>query len=176
MDEITWSLVKNFSESTDYFKILVNAFADEFRTNKNMHLRNFYIILPSLTLNYIEFMIGSKEKLNKKNNTGASFSDDGFAMGIAYILKLLDQYHDFDSLHWFQSVREKFIANKSTITSEQKSQNNDDKLLQTQALTLQRYATYLREFDLLQFSLSSARILFRDDEKVIAEKIDNDSN
>jgi len=176
LDEITSSLVKNFSESTDYFKILVNAFADEFRTNKNMHLRNFYIILPSLTLNYIEFMIGSKEKLNKKNNTGASFSDDGFAMGIAYILKLLDQYHDFDSLHWFQSVREKFIANKSTITSEQKFQNNDDKLLQTQALTLQRYATYLREFDLLQFSLSSSRILFRDDEKIIAEKIDNDSN
>lgn len=64
------------------------------------------------TLNYIEYMIGCKEKLNKKNSTGAAFTDDGFAMGIAYILKLLDQYHDFDSLHWFDSVKEKFVANR----------------------------------------------------------------
>ena len=32
-------------------------------------------------LNYVEFMITSKEKLNKKNKQGAAFTDDGFAMG-----------------------------------------------------------------------------------------------
>ena len=26
-------------------------------------------------------MIGNKEKINKKNNIGAAFTDDGFAMG-----------------------------------------------------------------------------------------------
>ena len=55
-------------------------------------------------------MIGNKEKINKKNSIGAAFTDDGFAMGIDYILRLLDQYHDFESLHWFQSVKEKFQA------------------------------------------------------------------
>lgn len=107
-------------------------------------------------------MIGCKEKLNKKNSSGAAFTDDGFAIGVSYILKLLDQHTDFDSLHWFQSVREKFAANrvnsnttlslscfiiiffKESITTQQRTQPQDDKLVQTQALTLQRFSTYMR--------------------------------
>lgn len=70
LDLITGDLVKNFSESTDYFKILVNVFSDEFRTNKNMHLRNFYIILPSLVcstvLSYLKeiFLVNKKYSLD----------------------------------------------------------------------------------------------------------------
>ena len=32
--------------------------------------------------------------------------------GVAYILKLLDQYQEFDSLHWFHSVRFKYQKEK----------------------------------------------------------------
>jgi len=35
-------------------------------------------------------------------------------VGVAYILKLLDQYHEFDSLHWFQSVRERYMKEKAS--------------------------------------------------------------
>ena len=31
---------------------------------------------------------------------------------MAYILKLLDQYKEFDSLHWFQSVQDKYAKEK----------------------------------------------------------------
>ena len=35
-----------------------------------------------------------------------------WSLGMAYILKLLDQYRDFDSLHWFDAVRESFDTEK----------------------------------------------------------------
>jgi len=35
-----------------------------------------------------------------------------FLIGVAYILKLLDQYKEFDSLHWFQSVQDKYSKEK----------------------------------------------------------------
>ena len=37
-----------------------------------------------------------------------------FLAGVAYILKLLDQYQEFDSLHWFQSVQDKYAKEKVT--------------------------------------------------------------
>lgn len=56
--------------------------------------------------------MNSKDKMNKKNKIGAGFTDDGFVMGIAYILKLLDQYSEFDALHWFYSVNERYNKEK----------------------------------------------------------------
>ena len=85
---------------------------EKFEFSKNMS-SVFYLSFPFLkTLNFIEFSMSCKEKVNKKNKVGASFTDDGFVMGLAYILKLLDQYKEFDSLHWFQSVREKYQKEK----------------------------------------------------------------
>jgi len=63
-------------------------------------------------MNYVEYVMNAKDKMNKKNKQGAAFTDDGFAMGIAYILKLVDQYHAFDSLHWFESIKAKYEADK----------------------------------------------------------------
>ena len=107
LDAVIEDLTSNFAEGTDYFKLLVHVFVGEMRSQKNRHMQNFYIIIPALTLGFVEYLISSKEKMSKKNKNGAAFTDDGFAMGVAYILKLLDQYSAFDSLHWSQSINEK---------------------------------------------------------------------
>ncbi|XP_041059183.1 WASH complex subunit 4 isoform X2 [Carcharodon carcharias] len=171
LDAVLTDLTRNSAEGTEYFKMLVDVFSPEFRNSKNMHLRNFYIIVPPLTLNFVDHSISCKEKLNKKNKVGAAFTDDGFAMGVAYILKLLDQYQEFDSLHWFQSVREKYMKEKNAVVKQQnvQSTNQDEKLMQTMNLTQKRLDIYLQEFELLYFSLSSARIFFRGDQSAAEE-------
>ncbi|XP_073476379.1 WASH complex subunit 4 isoform X1 [Aquarana catesbeiana] len=174
LDSVLSDLTRNSAEGTEYFKMLVDVFAPEFRSAKNIHLRNFYSIVPPLTLNFVEHSINCKEKLNKKNKVGAAFTDDGFAMGVAYILKLLDQYQEFDSLHWFQSVREKYMKEKRAVSKQQnvQSNNQDEKLLQTMNLTQKRLDIYLQEFELLYFSLSSARIFFRADKTAAEENLE----
>lgn len=73
------------------------------------HLKLFYLIIPPLTLNYIEHIQKSKDKIFKKNNKDAFLSDDGFPLGIAYLLKILNQIDTFNGLNWFESMKEKFL-------------------------------------------------------------------
>ncbi|XP_021927247.1 WASH complex subunit 4 isoform X2 [Zootermopsis nevadensis] len=171
LDQVIGNLVRNFAEGTEYFKLLVDVFAPVFRDPKNMHLRNFHIIVPPLAINFVEHSITCKEKMSKKNKVGAAFTDDGFAMGIAYILKLLDQYEEFDSLHWFQSVRDKYNKDKASLGKHGSVvSKEDEKLQQTMTLTARRLDMYQHEFDLLYYSLSSARIFFQKENSTLEEE------
>lgn len=154
--------------SDKYFhsQLLVKTFAPHFRSPKNSHLRNFYIIVPALTINYIEHIIVAKDKLNKKNKEGALFTDDGFPMGLIYVLKLLDQITDFNALNWYNSIKQKVKAERDKIVEQRKkistySGSNDEKLLQTLLLSEKRLNAYQMEFELLFYNISSAKIFFQ---------------
>ncbi|XP_027195780.2 strumpellin and WASH-interacting protein [Dermatophagoides pteronyssinus] len=185
LDSVLKTIADNYSEATDYFKLLVEVFAPTFRNKKHVHLKNFYVILPATTLNYVEHIILCKEKLARKNKQeGAAFTDDGFAMGIIYILKLLDQLNDFDSLQWFASVDDyvrqsmpKLETEESSTTttttsiinrlqtqqssSSASTSTSNDNVEQTRSLTIKRIEMFHREFQLLKFNMTSCRILFK---------------
>jgi len=171
LDDVLDDLSKNFAEGTDYFQVLVAIFQGVFKSEEQKHLHNFANIIPPLTLTFIDKMIVQKEKLHKKSGrVEAAFSDDGFALGLAYILKLLDQDDDFDSLHWFDSVRQHIGRKKKEIENvktEKKKTKGAEEDLQHFQITAKRLAAIQLEFELLFYSFTGARIFFRD---VHAEK------
>lgn len=97
-------------------------------------------------------------------------------IGLAYVIQLLDQESQLNSLHWFESVYRKFSADKQKIRQAVASNPEDVKLRQTLTLSERRINTFsrvsatsilfilliwkLQEFRLLEYSYSSARLFF----------------
>lgn len=67
------------------------------KTPQNKHLDYFYILLPSVTINFVEYILMAKERLSKNNPHEAFFFDDGFILGMSYFLKLTEQFETFNS-------------------------------------------------------------------------------
>lgn len=172
----TWSAAKNLdamleslkhtftAEGTDYFKMFVSVFAPQFHSETHLHLKNFFIILPALTISFCESMLSSKEKMMKikKGQKGASegqFTDDGFAIGVAFILKLLGQDREFEALHWFQSMLSKLAADEKEAQAADTAVKRDDTSSLTR-LTHKRILSLIQEYSLLRFSLTGARVFF----------------
>lgn len=131
-------------------------------------MKQFYLIVPALIVNYIEYIVSVKDSVNKKTKEVGQFSDDGFVMGLAYVLKLLNQNTEFNSLHWFKAVRQKFSLELERISKARDecggngtNSNYNKKLQQTLALSEKRIQVFLHEFDLLYCSLNSVKIFFQ---------------
>ncbi|CAI6354546.1 unnamed protein product [Macrosiphum euphorbiae] len=161
LDNVVHNICQNIAEGTNYFKLLIDVFIQAMGNSNNSHLHNFYIIIPSLTLNFIEHSINSKEKMYKKSK-GAMFTDDGFAVGVAYLLRILGLKNEFDSLKWFQSVSENYEEKLNVLkTQEIKALKDDAKLQQPLSLSYTRLQVYYKEFMLLYYNINSARIFFQ---------------
>ena len=173
IENLTQSFV---GQGFEYFKLLVDVFAPEFQSadSTHHHLSNFYIIIPALTLNYVEYLLTAKDRVIKKSSQlhsqvsesgGYVFCDDGFAIGIAYILKLLDQTAQFDALHWFDSVKDHYKGlitklDQQSVVDKRASRKEKLEQQQTTVLNQKKLAAYLREFDLLKYSFAGAKIFF----------------
>lgn len=126
-------------------------------------MKLFYLIVPALIMNYVEYIVTAKETMNKKiKELGTCFTDDGFAMGLAYVLRLLKQNDDFNSLHWFKAVRQKFSSELEQLAkAREENTDTNAKLQQTLALSEKRINVIQHEFDFFYCSLNSAKIFFQ---------------
>mmetsp|Transcript_28420 Transcript_28420/g.27376 ORF Transcript_28420/g.27376 Transcript_28420/m.27376 type:complete len:219 (+) Transcript_28420:327-983(+) len=116
-DQCLRLLFKQAQEASDFLRQIAKNFEGKFESEDCVHLKLFYIILPPLTLNYIEHIQRSKDRIFKKNNKDAFLSDDGFPLGMAFILKILDQNEVFNSLNWFDSMKQKYRRDIEAIQS-----------------------------------------------------------
>ncbi|XP_053670252.1 WASH complex subunit 4 [Anopheles nili] len=168
----------------EFFRRLIDAFEGFRRRRTNQpdgdgssptdsfaHLELFYLIIPPLTISYVEAMLKAKETIAKKDRHGTFLpTDDGFVMGLSYLLTLLTQTAAFNSLHWFKEVHSKYAREMAKLNQQTASANllqhastdpSDEKILPTVSLTRKRLNAMQHEFELLQYNLSSSKIFFK---------------
>lgn len=191
-DQCLADLEENFSSKTNYFGIIINLFTklltaenpgkyhsgsettisleDETTSSSSKqedrisHLKLFYLAIPALTINFIDYIINCKDRVTSRSSTGrfgALLSDDGFSMGVAFLLTVLKQTQEFASLEWFKQVREKLELDKKAIEHKIVDSKNEESLKQTLNMTLRRLTKLQIEYDGLDYTLSGALLFFR---------------
>lgn len=132
---------------------------------KSDHLKNFPMILPALTINYVHNIMACKERLFSRtvnNRIGSALSDDGFPIGVAFILTVLNQTSQFESYQWFNEVMDKINRSRQETRNRVEEFRSDEKLSQTSTMTLKRLDALEREFKQLMYSLRCSLILYRE--------------
>ncbi|KAH8366553.1 hypothetical protein KR084_003635, partial [Drosophila pseudotakahashii] len=155
-----------YSDSTNYFKLLLQGFQPFLCNPNNQHLRTFYLITPALIMNYIDHRVKQKLKIHKKDQTKISLFEDGFAIGLVYILNMLNQQAEFHELGWSQTTTRHLHEERSKVRDILAGQQSipqpqlDEKLFQTVAITERHVNAYEHEYNLLYATLSSSEIFF----------------
>lgn len=166
------NLFKQASDAGDYLRMIVKNFDGMLDGDNTKHLKLFYLMIPPLTLNYIDHVQKGKETLNSKNkNVGGFISDDGFPLGLAYLLKILNQSEKFASLNWFESMIKKLERDQVSADLRQKKmseqpdmtmgQNEDYQKLDAE-MSRRRLTKLQTEYEMLNFCFSASSILFKE--------------
>merc|ERR1719419_2068188 len=92
VENLSEGLSSSSAENSNYYRPLVDAFQSVLRVKQNEHLDNFVGIIPPMMLNFVEKMLIQKDRVTKKGSVHEqAFTDDGFALGVAFFLEILDQ-------------------------------------------------------------------------------------
>ena len=81
-------------------------------------------------------------------------------MGIAFILRVLDLWKEFDSLHWFESVSEFFKEKQDRLRQEIGELAKKKASVEEQQHEFNQNEKRLKEYELLNYAINSARVFF----------------
>ena len=174
VDSLMENLEAKSAETLDYLNLLVSVFSKELCNERFSHLQDFHIIVPAVTLNAIESLLKGKEKLSKRGvDSEATFSDDGFALGLAYLLQVLKQMKMFNDIHWFDAVRKHYTAEKEKLLASKQatrrsslfSMSSTSEEEHNTQLLLARHEGHIEEFGFLEWTLRAANTFFHDRKK-----------
>ncbi|CAI4231370.1 unnamed protein product [Auanema sp. JU1783] len=149
------------SKNRNFMKMLV----DVYRTalSKLSQLENFFMLVPPLLLNYLQHMLTCRERLKKRlqtPNKEMTFVDDGFHLGVAYLLTVLNQWTLFTDLQWMESLRRKLDDDGTEMTS--KLAETRDR--RSDALMANIVNSTFREYQQITYTFHSARVFFSFDD------------
>ena len=78
-----------------------------------------------MCLSWIDASIAAKDNMYKSGRGQSSkevyFTDDGFAMGVAYCLAILKQTKKFEALHWQDAMNKKIQEDEIDWDKQQKA-------------------------------------------------------
>lgn len=178
-DNYLQDLDENFSQRRDYFKVIVDLFADLLKSPRREHgsssttlgqdkrvgFELFYFLVPALTINYIDFIIICKERVHSRSansRLGALLCDDGFALGVAFLLTVLKQVDSLVEMHWSEQVKMKIHQDIEEIEKRLANPQLEESLKQTAVMSMKRLKKLEIEYDILKHTLDGALLLFRD--------------
>ena len=82
-------------------------------------LKNFYALIPAVTTCQIDHVNRGRAKLKQTNNKEAFISDDGFSLGISFLLRIFGIDEQFRGLNWFESIQIKLEHDIELIQKKQ---------------------------------------------------------
>lgn len=141
------------------------GFADQ--NEALLPLKNFYALVPSISICYIDHLVNGREKTKKKPYTDGFISDDGFALGVVFLLRVLGVQDDFNSLNWFTSMQAKLARDEKNAEEKKKelkikSASGYEDVNFEEEFSLKRLDMLKREYQMLNFCITASSILFKE--------------
>uniref|UniRef100_A0A0E0L7H8 WASH complex subunit 4 N-terminal domain-containing protein n=1 Tax=Oryza punctata TaxID=4537 RepID=A0A0E0L7H8_ORYPU len=91
------------------FSLLATNFSKKLQSNKLHEMKDFFQIVPSVIAHMVDCRFLRKDKLLRRGHEDKRYTHtyDGFLLGVAFVLKVLEQDNSFDELNWFASTKAK---------------------------------------------------------------------
>ena len=136
-------------------------------------LKNFYTLIPAITTSQVNHVVDGRNKLRNTNNKKAFISDDGFALGVAFLLKIFGIDEAYKGLNWIESIQSKL---NEDIELHQKKQERmqkykkefqqnvyeDEDNRDEEAMFIKQKQDTLQEYTMLSYQMSASAILFKE--------------
>lgn len=174
-DEAVNLMQQQGEDANDYMRKMVitnEGFTD---ANDNVApLKNFYTLIPALTTCQIDHVVAGRTRLKQTNNKQAFISDDGFALGVAFLLKIFGIDEAYNGLNWTQSITSKLEKDVEVIKKKQEkmaqykkefanaNEYEEEDNRDEEALSIRQKEDMLQEYQMLSFQMTASAILFKE--------------